>query len=821
MRLEKIHVDSFGVLQDLDLELKDGLNVILKENGWGKSTLAAFIRVMFYGFENERKRSELENERRRYTPWQTGNSYGGYLEMEAGGKRYRLERSFGKKEDSFRLYDLETKLECDDHSDNIGEELFGIDRESFSRTVFVGQQDCPTSVTSQISAKIGNVNEDSADMGSFMPAIEALHSEQNRLTGRRSTGEIAKLKTVISALKAETVGKASVEEAYDRLGREMKETEGRLSETGEKIKALNEKRDRLSSYNAILAKKKEYEGLKAELKKAAEEYEQARGYFGERLPEYDSVEDMLLKASEIKRLRADMAESSPDTEEAAAKAELSGIFKDGVPAEEELKRLKAELFRIEELKKKIAELERYENERLRETEAEESFIERLRLRREAEEERLRREKEERERKALAERRQKLKSSAMLMGTAVILFLAALCVCIFAHTMIMGAAIVAAGLIIFVMGVRIRPGRDVHEENMYEPFTDIDAELERYRSGRKCREDRSAEKREAEREAEETGDRVFSYLIRYTAADRENMSEAYYTLLGMIEKHARCEKSAKAEAVKRERAEALEAELSRFMREYSKDGRTDPEELKLMRDRLMFLKEKKKALDERTEAVGKYEEEEDVSAFEGMGEAEGDADAETLSGELRLLSEVEDTDKKILERYRGEAARIAERLEDMGLKEAELSEKEAELKQRQREFDIVTKTEEYLTKAKDNFLKKYMEPMQKAFDKYYTLLSGDESDAYDLDVNLNVMKREMGGLRDIGLLSEGNKDLVGLCRRMAMVEAMYENEKPFLVFDDPFVNLDDERTECATGFLKELAGEYQILYITCNSGRAPA
>ena len=47
MRLVSCHVDNFGCLKDLDLSFKEGENVFLQENGWGKSTLASFIKVMW------------------------------------------------------------------------------------------------------------------------------------------------------------------------------------------------------------------------------------------------------------------------------------------------------------------------------------------------------------------------------------------------------------------------------------------------------------------------------------------------------------------------------------------------------------------------------------------------------------------------------------------------------------------------------------------------------------------------------------------------------------------------------------------------------
>ena len=58
-------------------------------------------------------------------------------------------------------------------------------------------------------------------------------------------------------------------------------------------------------------------------------------------------------------------------------------------------------------------------------------------------------------------------------------------------------------------------------------------------------------------------------------------------------------------------------------------------------------------------------------------------------------------------------------------------------------------------------------------------------------------------------------------RMALVDAMYREEKPMVVFDDPFVNLDREKTEAALKFLEEIGKEYQVIYFTCHESRAGA
>ena len=123
--------------------------------------------------------------------------------------------------------------------------------------------------------------------------------------------------------------------------------------------------------------------------------------------------------------------------------------------------------------------------------------------------------------------------------------------------------------------------------------------------------------------------------------------------------------------------------------------------------------------------------------------------------------------------------------------------------------------ELLQRARDTLTARYMGPVQKGFEKYYRILSGEEASGYQFDAGANLTVQELGMSREIRFLSEGRKDLAGICTRMALVDAMYEGEKPFLVMDDPFVNLDDTKRKKATDFLQEIGKEYQVIYFTCH------
>ena len=87
MKLISARIENFGKLSDVSFDFSEHCQIFCKENGWGKSTLAAFLCVMFYGFDGEKKRDELVNERKRYQPWQKG-TYGGSVVFAVGGKSY-------------------------------------------------------------------------------------------------------------------------------------------------------------------------------------------------------------------------------------------------------------------------------------------------------------------------------------------------------------------------------------------------------------------------------------------------------------------------------------------------------------------------------------------------------------------------------------------------------------------------------------------------------------------------------------------------------------------------------------------------------------
>ena len=85
--------------------------------------------------------------------------------------------------------------------------------------------------------------------------------------------------------------------------------------------------------------------------------------------------------------------------------------------------------------------------------------------------------------------------------------------------------------------------------------------------------------------------------------------------------------------------------------------------------------------------------------------------------------------------------------------------------------------------------------------------------------MDVVFKAEGKRQDIAALSQGYQCVVSLCARFALVDALFANEKPFLILDDPFAELDGENLSIARGMLAQAAKSYQILYLVCHESRS--
>ena len=86
---------------------------------------------------------------------------------------------------------------------------------------------------------------------------------------------------------------------------------------------------------------------------------------------------------------------------------------------------------------------------------------------------------------------------------------------------------------------------------------------------------------------------------------------------------------------------------------------------------------------------------------------------------------------------------------------------------------------------------------------------------DRTLDIEVMAPEKGDWVPVAELSQGTVDLVYLAARIGLVRLVTGDRRPPLLLDDPFVTLDDARAARAIELLRELARDFQVIYLTTS------
>jgi len=284
MKLVKCYVSSFGKLKDFSYDFSSGLNIFKENNGWGKTTLATFIKSMFYGL-NSTKRSVSENERLKYKPWNSTERFGGFVQFEWGGNEYKIERFFGTKEsdDSVRLFDVKTGKEYSNTSD-LGRRIFEIDEEGFLSTTYFSQKDFQVKSNTSLTAKFNAVCE-VQDTDAFDRALLKVEEKAKTYKYRGDKGLIADIKREIFEVgdKIEQAIKSS--DAIKVVEFDVKNAEQKAEELKKQITILTDKVTQAGRVEALKVKKERYNELVVKREKLLLDKEQNERVLNGYLPD--------------------------------------------------------------------------------------------------------------------------------------------------------------------------------------------------------------------------------------------------------------------------------------------------------------------------------------------------------------------------------------------------------------------------------------------------------------------------------------------------------------------------------------------------------
>jgi len=724
MKLISCDIRNFGKLHNRKFEFNNMLETVKENNSWGKTTLAVFILSMFYGLPPLRNKNISENERRRYDPWQ-GGVFGGSLVFEYNEKRYQLERDFNKKDDGFQLVDLDTKRLTDKinakavDGKNIGELLFGLNKNSFIRSIYIPQGDIAFNEDKDSSGQIeGGLNEKLRNLinatdgqNNFNRAVEILEKAEYSIESKSGKGELYKIVERLKDLENKIEECNILAANADTDHKTLDNLKNQLKARDEEIEKYDQKIKQQGKAAALYAQQEHYRGLKNSINNNTNEIKRLESFFrGQRIQdlnlakiksavdEADQQENIvqnLRSNTQIERKRLENIE----TEKAMKKATRENLITQMQGIERERNKNANELSDLEKQKKRPG------------------------------------------------------------GFRAILFII-LC-------------ILTLGLIlIFIKRAEARLATQIAE--CKSKLAQFDQELDIYRQ-----------------------------KLESISPIEENPGS-----LDELNKHLERE-----EARLKSLSQEVDNELGKFNCQES-DNHSRYMEIKKAHE---YLAERYRNLQMEQSKFAEFMQGKDEAQLQTR--AEGGQTAEQLQNAKK---DIENQKEELISRISG----LKIKIDDYDTRAASVSdyigEKEECEQQRQKlreNLDIIRKTKQYLNEAKDNLSNEYLAPIKEKCRELVKLFDPDKA-ILDFDADSTIKIREEGKDRELDYFSRGNKEMISLCMRFALIDVIYKesNRKPCVILDDPFVNLDDTKLEKAKDFLRKLAGTYQIIYLTCHDSR---
>lgn len=260
MRILELEIRNFGKFNNETVRFHDGINLIYGANEMGKTTLHSFIRGMFFGIEKQRGRAAKNDEYSLREPWFSGGQFAGVLRFESGGKIFRLERNFYRKEKSVSLV-------CETNGEILSVEkgdlqvlMEGMNEDAFRNTVFFNQQSAATDegLARELRNYMTNLQNAGDGEMNVSAAIKSLEEKRRRLESEKKQLEMQRREEIDNLqMRLDYVRQELVE-----LSEEQKHCEVQMARIA---------RERIALQRRLDEKRRNLEQMKRELEVPLEE----------------------------------------------------------------------------------------------------------------------------------------------------------------------------------------------------------------------------------------------------------------------------------------------------------------------------------------------------------------------------------------------------------------------------------------------------------------------------------------------------------------------------------------------------------------------
>lgn len=205
MKINSIQIGAFGKLKNVSMDFADGFQIITAKNEYGKSTIMAFIKLMFYG-KGTSSRDISINLRKKYAPWD-GTKMSGAIEFSYNDSDYRLEKEFAKTASSDKVVII-NKLNGERillaKEEEAGMKFFQMDSTGFEKSIFIANIGGFTGNGDKdsIAVKISNLTAAADEEISAELVMKRLtDAKENLISKSGKAGELIRIREEMDAVQ--------------------------------------------------------------------------------------------------------------------------------------------------------------------------------------------------------------------------------------------------------------------------------------------------------------------------------------------------------------------------------------------------------------------------------------------------------------------------------------------------------------------------------------------------------------------------------------------------------------------------------------------
>ena len=280
MKIDDFKINNYGKIENSEVFLQNGINLIKGYNEAGKSTILSFLNSMLYGIDKTKKGNISEYDK--YLPWLSTNFSGSMNYRLDNGNNYYVFRDFKKITPIIldrNRNDITLNFKQSKKGIDFLEEQIGVDKKTFQNTSISYQKlvILDDKNKAEMSGKLANLISTGEENYSYDDIIKRLNNKQLEEVGTSRTKKrpINNLEERILKLEQERREVLNIKDKKERMTEEREEMQKKFATVGyikqmiteikeNFLKKETEKKIYTEIYNRIEKKKEEIEEKKKE-----------------------------------------------------------------------------------------------------------------------------------------------------------------------------------------------------------------------------------------------------------------------------------------------------------------------------------------------------------------------------------------------------------------------------------------------------------------------------------------------------------------------------------------------------------------------------